>query len=124
MARLHHVNIVVPPGRTGDVVPFYVDVLGLTRVPKPPEAGSPLGAWLDVAPGAQLHISERDGEPHPDQHFALVVDDYEAVTRRLVAAGVEWREATSMEGARRGFTRDPAGNLVELVEAAGGFATG
>jgi catechol 2,3-dioxygenase-like lactoylglutathione lyase family enzyme len=124
MTRLQHVNIVVPSGRTDDVVPFYVGVLGLTRVPKPPEAGSPLGAWLDVCPGMQVHISERDGAIHRDQHFALVVDDFDGVASRVADAGREWRDAASMYGARRAFIRDPVGNLVEVVEDAGGFAAG
>jgi catechol 2,3-dioxygenase-like lactoylglutathione lyase family enzyme len=123
MTRLHHVNVVVPSGRTDDIVPFYVQVLGLTRVPKPPEAGSPLGAWLDIAPGMQVHISERDGAVHRDQHFALVVDDFDGVVSRVAEFGADWRDAASMDGARRGFTRDPVGNLVEVVESAGSFAT-
>jgi catechol 2,3-dioxygenase-like lactoylglutathione lyase family enzyme len=114
---LHHVNVVVPPGATDHVVPFYTDVLGLVRVPKPPEAGSSSGAWLDVAPGMQVHISERPGEPHPDAHFAVVVDDFDAVRRRLEEAGAPWTDQSPIFGGRRGFTRDPAGNRVEVIEA-------
>ena len=33
MTRLHHVNVVVAPGRTDAVVPFY-ELLGLVRVAK------------------------------------------------------------------------------------------
>lgn len=113
---IQHVNVVVPPGATDRVAAFYVDVLGLTRVPKDPAAGEPArGAWLDVAAGQQVHLSERDGAAHPDAHFALVVDDLEAVRRRVAAAGAPWQDAASVGGARRAFTRDPAGNRIELV---------
>jgi catechol 2,3-dioxygenase-like lactoylglutathione lyase family enzyme len=113
---LHHVNVVVPPGMTDAAVRFYVTVLGFARVAKPPEAGSDTGAWLDVAPGMQVHISERDGAPHPDAHFAVVVDDFGGVLSRLRDAGAPWTEQSAVFGGRRGFTRDPAGNRVEVSE--------
>ncbi|MFL6136269.1 MAG: VOC family protein [Frankiaceae bacterium] len=114
---LHHVNVVVPPGATGDVLPFYASILGLVQVVRPADAGSPGGAWLEVAPGAQVHISEREGRPHPDAHFGLVVDDFDAVRRRLDEAGAPWTEQSPVLGGRRGFTRDPVGNRVEIIEA-------
>jgi catechol 2,3-dioxygenase-like lactoylglutathione lyase family enzyme len=125
--RLHHVNVVVAPGRTDDVVPFYV-LLGLTRVAKPTEGVAQSGAWFDVPSGtpggggAQVHVSERSGDRHPDQHFALVVDDLAAVVTRLREAGHPWRSTPAIGGAQRGMTADPQGNAVELVEAVGPFA--
>ena len=118
MTRLHHVNVVVPPGRTAEVVRFYVEVLGLTRIPKPAEAGAPdRGAWLQIGPDTQLHLSEAGGTPHPDAHFALVVADLDAALRRVAAAGAPWTDQPFALGGRRGFTRDPVGNRVELIEA-------
>lgn len=105
--RLHHVNVVVPVGATASVVGFY-EVLGLVRVPKP---GDRAGAWFDLPDGTQVHVSERAGERHPDSHFALQVDDLDDVVARLLAAGHPW----SVVDDHRGTTRDPAGNLVELV---------
>ena len=113
--RLHHVNVVVPPGGTEDVVPFY-EALGMVRVPK--TTGRSAGAWFDLpgAAGAQLHVSERPGAVHPDAHFAVVVDDFDAVLASLRAAGRPWRDAEPQGGARRGHTADPVGNAVEVVE--------
>jgi catechol 2,3-dioxygenase-like lactoylglutathione lyase family enzyme len=120
--RIHHVNVVVPPGRTADVTPFYVDVLGLRRVPKPQSGVDQAGAWFDVDAGSQVHVSERSGDVHPQVHFALVVDDFDAVLDRLHAAGAAWEEQPDLFGGRRGFTRDPVGNRVELLERAGTLA--
>lgn len=114
----HHVNVLVPPGQTDAAVRFYLDVLHLRRIPKPAGAGSPRGAWLDIGDGSQLHISERSGSAHPDAHFALLVDDFDAVLQRLSAAERPWTAQSSIDGSRRGFTRDPAGNRVELMERA------
>lgn len=120
--RLHHVNVVVAAGRTDAVVPFY-ELLGLTRVPKPVEGVAQVGAWLDFPDGiSQVHVSERPGERHPDQHFAVVVADLDALVRALRAAGHPWKPGTVQLGARRGMTADPEGNAVELVEAVGPFA--
>lgn len=120
--RLHHVQVVVAPGRTDAVLPFY-EALGLTRVPKPGEGVAAAGAWLDL-PGAatQVHVSERSGQRHPEQHFALAVADLDALVLTLRRAGHLWTPKPDVLGARRGMTADPEGNAVELVEAVGPFA--
>ncbi|HUR15310.1 MAG TPA: VOC family protein [Mycobacteriales bacterium] len=120
--RLHHVNVVVAPGRTEAVVPFY-ELLGLTRVTKPTEGVSQDGAWFDLPGGvAQVHVSEREGLRHPQQHFALAVEDLDNLALALLQAGHPWHPGSVLLGARRGMTADPDGNAVELVEAIGPFA--
>ena len=125
--RLHHVQVVVPAGRTQEVVGFY-ELLGLTRVAKPTQGVAQTGAWFDF-PGRtstggtqQLHVSEKDGSPHPEQHFAVSIEDLDALVERLTAAGHPFRAGPVVLGARRGMTADPVGNPVELVEAVGPFA--
>jgi catechol 2,3-dioxygenase-like lactoylglutathione lyase family enzyme len=121
--RLHHVNIVVRPGETDALVGFYTDVLGLRRVDKPSEGTTSGGAWFDIDEGHQLHVSERsDAVMHADMHFALVVDDFDATLRRLDSAGAPWRPQADLFGGRRGSTRDPLGNRVEILEPAGRLA--
>ncbi len=119
--RLHHVNVPVPPGATDLVVGFY-EALGLVRVAKPTEGVAQEGAWLDLPDGTQVHVSEREGAPHPAQHFALVVDDLDATVSALQAAGHPFRPGAALLGARRGMTADPCGNAVELLESAGAFS--
>lgn len=118
--RLHHVNIVVRPGETDQVVGFYTEVLRLRRTDKPVEGTSPGGAWFDISESHQLHISEReDAVMHDDMHFGLVVDDFEAALARLEAAGAPWQPQADLFGGRRGSTRDPLGNRIELLEPTG-----
>lgn len=121
--RLHHVNVVVKPGETEQVADFYAEVLGLSPTAKPSEGTSSGGAWFDIDDRTQLHISERaDAVMHDDMHFALVLDDFDAALARLAEAGAEWREQPDLFGGRRGSTRDPVGNRIELLERAGKLA--
>ena len=114
--RLHHVNVVVPPGCTGAVVEFY-ELLGLTRVAKPAEGVAATGAWFDFPGGAQqLHVSERDAQVNAEQHFAIVVDDLDRLVTALRDDGHPFERKPDVLGARRGNTADPCGNTVELME--------
>jgi hypothetical protein len=115
--RLHHVNVVVPPGCTDDVVGFY-ELLGLTRVAKPQEGVAATGAWFDFPGGTQqLHVSERTGQVNADQHFAILVDDLDTLVTRLRDEGHPFDRKPDVLGARRGNTADPCGNTVELMES-------
>ena len=48
-------------------------------------------------------------------HAAVVVEDYEATLAALRERGFELRAGWNTWGAPRTFTRDPAGNHVELI---------
>ncbi|MEY2432840.1 MAG: hypothetical protein QOC92_2565 [Acidimicrobiaceae bacterium] len=114
MTRLHHVNLTVPPGRSTPIAAFYRDVLGFTSISRPENERD--GAWLQMDDGTQLHLSEREGGAHPDQHFALMVDDLSAVRVRLGEAGAGFQPADDVfQTGGRGFTYDPAGNRIELI---------
>src|SRR3954466_14002549 len=110
--RIHHVNVVVPPGGTDDVTGFYVDVLGMRQVAKPAEGVAQSGAWFDIDDRTQVHVSEREGSAHPQSHFGLVVDDFDAVLTRVRGAGAPWEDQPDIFGGRRRSSPDPAGNRV------------
>jgi catechol 2,3-dioxygenase-like lactoylglutathione lyase family enzyme len=122
MTRLHHVNVVVSPGATGRVRGFYVDTLGLREVAKPTEGVAQTGAWFDIDDHTQVHVSEREGDRHPQVHFALVVDDFDDLLGRLAAVDAPWEDQPQIFGGRRGNTCDPEGNRVEILEQAGELA--
>ncbi|MEY2449340.1 MAG: hypothetical protein QOH79_2816 [Acidimicrobiaceae bacterium] len=114
MTKLHHVNITVPPGRSQPIAAFYRDVLGFQGISRPD--GERAGVWLEMDDGTQLHLSEREGAPHPDQHFAVMVDDLSAVRVRLGEVGAAFQTADDVfKTGGRGFTYDPAGNRIELI---------
>jgi predicted enzyme related to lactoylglutathione lyase len=114
MAVLHHVNVNVPRGRSELIAAFYSDVFAFSRIPRPDNGRE--GIWLDMGDGTQLHLSERDDPPNSQPHFAIVVDDLQTVRARLGEVGAEFQPAEDVFGTGgRGFTRDPAGNRIELI---------
>ena len=120
--HLHHVNIVVPPGLAGPTAEFWRSVFGLTDLERHGRSGRP-GAWLSAGT-FELHISERDVVAHTDAHVAVAVPDVSIVRDACLAAGAPWEDATPLFGSGRGFTRDPGGNRVEVVDEAGSAAGG
>jgi len=110
-----HVQLSIPVGRLGEALPFYVDILGFERIPKPPELDS-RGAWLQQGP-VQLHLGEEsefviDGRAHP----ALRVDDIEAVLRRAAGACYRIRRDEGPKGFSHASVFDVFGNRIELMQ--------
>lgn len=116
--RLHHVNLVVPPGMAEETAEFWRGVFGMTDLPRQSLSGR-RGAWLSAG-DFELHISERDVMAHSDAHVAIAVADVAAVRAACLAVGAVWEDANAMFGEGRGFTRDPGGNRIEVVHDTGG----
>jgi len=115
MRVLHHVNVNVARGDSEPVAEFYADALGFVRIPRPDNGRE--GIWLDMGDGTQLHLSERDDVPNTQPHFAVIVDDLRYVRTRLADLRAEFESAEDVFGTGgRGFTRDPAGNRIELIQ--------
>ena len=89
-AGLNHVGV-----RVDDLdaaIGFYAEGFGLELIPAP-SFGSPV-VWLRAG-SLQLHLTEtRTPQPSPG-HFALEVDDFGAVYRWAMTAGVLSRSATA-----------------------------
>jgi len=96
---------------------FYTDVLGLTvREDRPADLGIG-GAWLDAG-GQQLHLIAAGVPAGMGQHFALRVDDLDAVVAELRAGAVEVSDPKPVGTSHQAFLTDPDGNLVELHQPA------
>jgi catechol 2,3-dioxygenase-like lactoylglutathione lyase family enzyme len=110
-----HVQLAIPAGGEDQARGFYAGLLGMTEVPKPMQL-SPSGCWF--AGGAvNLHLGvERDFAPARKAHPALLVDDLDALRKRLETAGFEASDNKPIAGYRRFFTADPFGNRIELME--------
>ena len=80
----------LPPGGEDVARRFYADGLGLTEVAKPAELAGRGGAWFRSPTGAEIHVGVEDPfTPARKAHPALLVDDLDAVARRLRDLGFE-----------------------------------
>lgn len=110
---IHHVALEVRAGDLARCVAFW-GLLGWQEVPVAPGIDRS-GSWLQCD-RQQLHLQVREQPVIPaDGHVALVDAEIDATAERLAAAGHELLERTPYWGARRVFTRCPAGHRVELM---------
>jgi lactoylglutathione lyase len=113
--QLNHVAIHVADVERS--VAFYRDVLQLEPIPRP--AFTFPGAWFRLGVDQDLHIiGERTREVishNRGNHFALLVDDFDAWERHLTACGAKFApRRVRPDGANQLFVIDPDGHYVEL----------
>ena len=114
-AAIDHVQLAIPPGEENTTRRFYRDLLGMNEIAKPPELAKRGGCWFESGT-VQIHLGvEPDFRPARKAHPALLCSDYDALTARLRAAGVETREDDSIPGRCR--IPDPFGNRIELIRS-------
>jgi catechol 2,3-dioxygenase-like lactoylglutathione lyase family enzyme len=111
---LNHVSVVARD--LEESVRFYVDVLGLERLPTP-NFEFPV-AWLRAG-DLQVHLFERPGVAPSHAHFGLEIDDFMGVYRRVKELGLLDDTFGNVmfelpDGAVQLYIRDPSGNLIEL----------
>jgi catechol 2,3-dioxygenase-like lactoylglutathione lyase family enzyme len=98
-------------------VRFYVDVLGMERIPTYRFA-FPV-QYLRLG-DLQLHIFERATEAPPYHHVGIDVDDFEETYMRVRELEILERESFFADiyelpdGSVQMYLRDPAGNLIEI----------
>lgn len=114
---LDHVNVTTPEELEKEVVEWYESCLGLERLDKP--AGTSVsGAWFQAG-DQQVHISIDEHNPPKQAHFSLVVTDFNGVIECMRDAGCHIEQAREIPGRHRFFTRDPAGNRIEIMSLDG-----
>jgi catechol 2,3-dioxygenase-like lactoylglutathione lyase family enzyme len=112
---IDHVQLAMPAGEEESAQLFYRDLLGMVEIPKPPQLAKRGGCWF-ASGGVQLHLGvEKDFRAAKKAHPALRCFDYDGLTSRLRAAGVETKEDESVPGVRRCHVFDPFGNRIELA---------
>jgi catechol 2,3-dioxygenase-like lactoylglutathione lyase family enzyme len=120
---IDHVQLAAPPGSEERARAFFVGLLGLVELPKPPALAARGGCWFSCG-AAQIHVGiEADFRPAKKAHPALRLRDAEvhaALRARLETAGVPVKDdGEAVEGLVRFFAEDPFGNRLELVAPIG-----
>ncbi|WP_210576455.1 glyoxalase [Streptomyces sp. GESEQ-4] len=116
ITAVDHVQLAAPPGSEERLRSYYVDVLGLTEIPKPPALAARGGCWFQSGP-VQLHLGIQDDfRPAKKAHPGLRVNGIETYAARLEAhrASVVWDEI--LPGHKRFYSEDPVGNRLEFLE--------
>ncbi|WP_248962693.1 VOC family protein [Sphaerisporangium perillae] len=112
---LHHVQLASPPGEEEVCRRFYVGVLGMTEVDKPPELAARGGLWVR-ADALEIHLGvEPDFRPARKAHPGILVADLDALAERLTSCGVEITWDDAFPGHRRFYAPDCHGNRLEFL---------
>jgi catechol 2,3-dioxygenase-like lactoylglutathione lyase family enzyme len=96
---------------------FYSEVFGAEKI-ETPNFGYPV-QWLRIG-DVQLHLFKRDAEAPTYHHFAIAVDDFDAVFRATREWKLHDRDTQGHHlfelpsGQVQLYIRDPGGNLVEV----------
>src|SRR5579859_4991316 len=108
---IDHVQVTVPPTLEAEATRFYGEILGLERIPKPPEAARRGGAWFRHG-AVQVHVSIEEVAVETNRaskrHVCYLVASLAEAERVLRSAGVEiLPDPTPEPGWPRFYVRDP-----------------
>ncbi len=110
---IDHVQLAIPVGGEDVARGFYVDVLGLAEVPKPPILAARGGAWFEAGTTV-IHVGvEADFAPARKAHPALLVS---GLVDFVAESGLDVRWSDEIPGTVRCRVDDPFGNRIELIE--------
>lgn len=116
--RLHHMQLAMPRGEEQAARDFFVGVLGMVEVDKPPVLAARGGAWFRAGE-VELHLGvEEDFRPARKGHPGILVTDLDDVVHRLIEAGQDVSWDAEFTGFRRVYAQDPFGNRLEFLQSA------
>ncbi|MCG7209925.1 VOC family protein [Streptomyces arenae] len=119
ITALDHVQLAVPPGSEDLLRAYYVGLLGMTEIPKPPVLAARGGCWFRAGT-VHLHLGvEADFRPARQAHPGLRVTGIDACAERLEAGGARVTWDHDLPGHRRFYSQDPVGNRLEFLEPVG-----
>lgn len=117
--RLHHVQLLIPPGGEEVARGFYGGLLGMTELAKPPVLADRGGCWFRGG-GWEVHLSPvPDFVPATRAHPGVLVKDLDGLAAVLGAAGRPVRWDPHFPGHRRLYTADDHANRLEFLEPLG-----
>ncbi len=110
---IDHVQLAMPPGGEELATWFYAEVLGVPRVPKPPELAIRGGCWFERGT-LRVHLGVQDDfVPATKAHPAFAVSDLDRLVRTIESAGVAVRREEGPDGPQA-YVDDPFGNRLEF----------
>jgi catechol 2,3-dioxygenase-like lactoylglutathione lyase family enzyme len=114
---IDHVQLAMPAGKEITARTFYVGILGLAEIAKPPELATRGGAWFQSG-NVIIHLGiETDFRPNRKAHPAFLVDDLNEFLEICLSHNIE---VDTSQPPIKGFNRvhifDPFGNRIELME--------
>ncbi len=110
---IDHVQLAIPRGAEDRARQFYVGVLGLAEVPKPPLLAARGGAWFEAG-DVRLHVGGEDPfVPAKKAHPALTVGNLRDF---IESNGIDATWNDEIEDLVRCHVFDPFGNRIELVQ--------
>ncbi|KAA2236333.1 glyoxalase [Salinarimonas soli] len=116
MLAIDHVQLAIPAGGEEVCRRFYIEVLGMSEIPKPAILAARGGLWVQSG-AVQIHLGvEADFRPARKAHPAIVVANLDALATRVSDAGHAPTWDGSIPGLRRFFVSDPHGNRIEFME--------
>ncbi|WP_151770737.1 VOC family protein [Streptomyces abyssomicinicus] len=113
---LHHVQLAIPPGAEDRCREFWVGVLGMTELEKPPVLSARGGCWFRGG-GLEVHLGvEEDFRPSRKAHPGILVTSIHALAKRLEDNGVDVTWDDNFPGHTRFHAFDKLGNRLEFLE--------
>lgn len=110
---IDHVQVAIPVGAENDARRFYVGVLGLVEVPKPPTMAARGGAWFEAG-DVRVHVGVEDPfVPARTAHPALTMT---GLREFIAVCGLDATWNDEAPGVERCHVFDPFGNRIELIE--------
>jgi len=112
---IDHVQLAAPPGGEDAARDYYVGLLGMVELTKPPQLAARGGCWFSGG-GAVIHIGiEESFRPARKAHPGLLVADLDALAATLTGRGLSVRWDETIPGRRRFHSEDPHGNRLEFI---------
>ncbi|WP_084963703.1 glyoxalase [Thermoactinospora rubra] len=113
---LHHVQLAIPAGSEDECRAFYVGLLGMAEIAKPPVLAARGGLWVR-ADSLEIHLGvEEDFRPARKAHPGIRVDGLDELAKHLEDNGVKVVWDDNFPGHRRFYAHDNVGNRLEFIQ--------
>ncbi len=115
LTHIDHVQLAMPAGLEAKAREFYIGILGMAEITKPPVLAKRGGAWFAVG-DVQIHLGVEEGfRAAKKAHVALRLIGSCALRDKLSAAGLPIKDDDTIPGTKRFYTEDCFGNRIEFI---------